>query len=242
MIVKKSIDKVEDEVIKEFSLGALKKLLPSGKKKVTARDLDSSEDEYFFVEDPIDVGYIKHAIGKIADGFASFYVKYVRCPGDPISKLATVYGSRTSEEDPSNILELIFDKANSMCSSGGRNKLAFESTMMDDLKEYIYEAETDTKDAQVRIYQDNIEEVTSEIDSINIQIRSLMESNSIPKMLDNGTIDSGSYENATAGYSLIYKDLFAIREKMNESLTALTDLLSELVGEDVSAGSKIETE
>jgi hypothetical protein len=114
--------------------------------------------------------------------------------------------------------------------------------MFQELKKYIVEAEESDKDAQIRIYQDNIQQVTSEIDATNIEIRSLMESHPIGKMIDDGTITTASYENANAGYSLIYKDLFAIRDKMNEALTSLTDLLTEIVGDTVAAGSKIEDE
>lgn len=113
--------------------------------------------------------------------------------------------------------------------------------MLKELNKYIAEDE-DPRDAQILIYQDNIQEVTNEIDQINTQLRSLIESHRIDDMVGDGTINEQNYENAKAGYALLYKDLFETRNHLNESLTALIDLLKEITGEDVPSGSKIETE
>lgn len=113
--------------------------------------------------------------------------------------------------------------------------------MLKELSKYLVEDE-DPRDAQILIYQDNIQEVTNEIDKINVQLRSLMESHRIDDMVGDGTVNEQNYDNAKAGYALLYKDLFGIRDQLNESLTALVDLLKEVTGEDVPSGSKIETE
>ena len=114
--------------------------------------------------------------------------------------------------------------------------------MFSELKKYIVEVEESEKNSQILIYQDNIDETLSEIDSINVELRSLMESKTIQDMIDDGSINEGNYDNANAGFSLIYKDLFAIREKMEEALNALTDLRTEIDGDDISSGSKIDEE
>lgn len=111
--------------------------------------------------------------------------------------------------------------------------------MFEEIKKYIAEAEGSRKLSSVLIYQDNIEEVAEDIDSAILQIRSLMETNTIQQMIDDKVIDPNNFEFARDSYELIYKKLFDIKNDLDETKQSLAQLLDKLHKKSGSAPTQV---
>ena len=113
--------------------------------------------------------------------------------------------------------------------------------MFEEIKRHITEAEDSRKLSSVLIYQDNIEEVSEDIDSSILQIRSLMESNNIQAMLDDKTINEDNFDRARDGYELVYKKIFDIKNDLDATKDMLADLVANLSGTE-SEGAEVAQE
>lgn len=101
--------------------------------------------------------------------------------------------------------------------------------MFQEIKKTILEAEESKKLSSVVIYQDNIESVCENIDTLILQIRSLIEANSIGELVDNGVINIRNVEMASDKYEIVYRKLFNAKNELDsvkDNLAATIDSLN----------------